>query len=668
MLSFGTRHAARIILIAFCTAIFVDTLSFGTSLSPRSIDSTWSAVLGWAFLHQAQWGIDIVFTYGPLGFMHSGAAFVPGIFPWYLAGQLFLSAAFAILVCALLWRAAVVDQALFGLVFLCWSSRISGDVASLLTLLFGAACAMRYAGESRHVRFALVIVGLAPVFAVLALTKFSLFPAWLVCVTTLAFVCAFRKERMRLLPWLIFLPIAVAAIWVFAAQGVSNIPSFLKLSAEIASGYGHAMGQPAPSAMQFAGIASLLMLAALCLFSIRRHHTFPSAAFVALAFGIAVLAWFAAFTRGDTSHWPYFFPTIALIPFSFLIHRQSIPAWMIRTTVVGALAAGWIGLSSEYPGGYAIPPREILGTADQIGENLYSLFHLRQLQESRRRDWIRSAEDYDLPRIRERVASSKLDMLGAAQGVVLLNGFNYAPRPIFQSYSAYTSLLARVNEDFFLGPSAPRYVLLPFDPIDNRSPMSEDGLAQLALLRRYHPVVKEKQLLLLELDSSLPPVSRIVSETTGTRALLGEFVSLPPTAEGSVAFVDVGLSTLGKVYTALYREPELRIAFRNKNGVLKQYRLVRESASAGFLASPLLLSADDWLNLYSGNEDALDVVDAIKVDASSPWARFIFDQTIKISLEPAKVLHASSTLAEADLHRNVSVCAQECPSRNAAKD
>ena len=40
------------------------------------------------------------------------------------------------------------------------------------------------------------------------------------------------------------------------------------------------------------------------------------------------------------------------------------------------------------------------------------------------------------------VAGESIDILSVGQGLLLLHGFDYRPRPIFQGYSAYTPRLA----------------------------------------------------------------------------------------------------------------------------------------------------------------------------------------------------------------------------------
>src|SRR5205085_1685863 len=91
----------------------------------------------------------------------------------------------------------------------------------------------------------------------------------------------------------------------------------------------------------------------------------------------------------------------------------------------------------------------------------------------------RGRECWSLPRTRAVVGDAPVDLFSYSQGVLLLNDLNYRPRPIFQSYSAYTSYLAAVNAHHYRGGAAPEFVLLNLQPIDHRPATAEDGPALL---------------------------------------------------------------------------------------------------------------------------------------------------------------------------------------------
>ena len=66
-------------------------------------------------------------------------------------------------------------------------------------------------------------------------------------------------------------------------------------------------------------------------------------------------------------------------------------------------------------------------------------------------------------------------------------GNQWSPRPVLQSYSAYTKELSLQNAAHLLGERAPRNVLFNVQPIDNRLPSLEDGSSWPVLLANYLP-------------------------------------------------------------------------------------------------------------------------------------------------------------------------------------
>lgn len=108
------------------------------------------------------------------------------------------------------------------------------------------------------------------------------------------------------------------------------------------------------------------------------------------------------------------------------------------------------------------------------------------------------------------MGDARVDVHGWQQGLALTAGLNFAPRPAFQSYGAFTDRLARRNEAHLLDPAhAPAAVLLKLQPIDGRLASSEDPLALTATLRAYQPVEREAGFLLMQRHAAtIPPVPR----------------------------------------------------------------------------------------------------------------------------------------------------------------
>ena len=135
-------------------------------------------------------------------------------------------------------------------------------------------------------------------------------------------------------------------------------------------------------------------------------------------------------------------------------------------------------------------------------------------------------QEAQLPTVRRHTDNGSVDVFGFHQAHALINGLNYRPRPVFQSYVAYNSQLARLNEEYYQSKEAPEYVLFELAGIEHRFPALDDGLALRTLLANYAPIASEKEFLLLERRNSdcAPPQTasgrqRQIRRTTRFRSL-----------------------------------------------------------------------------------------------------------------------------------------------------
>src|SRR5262249_17102990 len=156
-----------------------------------------------------------------------------------------------------------------------------------------------------------------------------------------------------------------------------------------------------------------------------------------------------------------FFMAMSLLPFAVLRRREAIGSRKIVAVLGGVIATcAAIGIALVGPG-------EILRQAlIQTGNNLHHLTRLSELRRTREDEWRSAVAAAAVASVRERVGAASIDMVTWQQGMILLNGLNYSPRPMFQSHLASTPALARLNEAYFLGPDAPDFVLFQLDNSD----------------------------------------------------------------------------------------------------------------------------------------------------------------------------------------------------------
>ena len=101
-------------------------------------------------------------------------------------------------------------------------------------------------------------------------------------------------------------------------------------------------------------------------------------------------------------------------------------------------------------------------------------------------------------------------------GAAILNGLDLSPRPIFQSYSAYTPALEQLNLRAYQSGRAPDFFLWGDDRVDDRYPGQDDALLIAALPPHYEPLFPEGGFWLLKRASALSgaePERRLIFNT-----------------------------------------------------------------------------------------------------------------------------------------------------------
>jgi hypothetical protein len=205
-----------------------------------------------------------------------------------------------------------------------------------------------------------------------------------------------------------------------------------------------------------------------------------------------------------------------------------------------------------------------------------------------------------LPRVREAVGAATIDALALDPAVLLANGLAWRPRPAFQGYLAYTEALAAANGAVFEGESAPDFALVKLGAVDRHLPSQEDGLALLAVLRRYEPVLLESSYLLARRRPRVAPgESRLLLDRA---VAFGEPVSLPaPGGNGSLLLeLSVRSSVRGGAAQLLLRAPEVWLELEDATGTTRTGRIVPATAASPFLVSPLLGDQDELVRWLSG--------------------------------------------------------------------
>lgn len=539
---------------------------------------------------RAQFGTDIIFTYGPLGYL------VPEVYD----GIFFKRKLIAELISKLFMTAVIVAIArqiprLNQVLFFCFIWIVVPRLHSYPEVLFYfclAALGSVFAGSDSRGPYVLAFALGFPAFV--SLIKFTHLVYSTVVVALLSAYWASRKNLKTSL----LIPSAYSALifiaWAMAGQRWTSFPRWISTSLEVVSGYQQCMGlEPEsgilPVALAIAAVAASLF--AISIYSLRRDLSgcFP---LLCLAVGYWV-SWKHGLVRAD-DHVNLFFGFCFL---GFVAFPAFIDLSRYRPRIIQVLSGlgCLLCLCGMYIQSSTLLTQGPTYAVSHFFRTIRNLAFVTSYQETMRTQLLAERKRAECPRIKAEVGTATVDMFGYNQAIVFLNDLNYKPRPVFQSYGTYTPFLIRANADFYRSTEAPTYIISSLATVDDHFPTEDDSEALRVLLVDYDLVLAEKGWLLWKRSAFAKPVTE---ELTGTQVMekhFGQEVTL--SGNNLWCAIDIKERPLGRLRDFFYKPPSLFISFTDENHQDSVYRILPTVARTGFILDPYLLSDVDILGL-----------------------------------------------------------------------
>jgi hypothetical protein len=607
--NFSLRPGRRTLLGASLVLFLWPALMIFPYTPETYLDASWQEVLVHAHTRGWQFGRDIIFTWGPWGFLHSifhlGDAAAVTRLTWELGGKLLLAAG---LVAGTRHLPPARQAGFVAAVVLC--APVFQDTAYLLFITIAVLAVLLRPGAHRAELLAFVAV-----LAFLAQIKFTYA---LLAGTGVALACAGHLYHRRWLPAALGgggFVVAFVAWWLAAGQNPDHIVPYLRRSWEISTGYADAMSMDESLAVFLCGLAVLALQGAVVWQIWRRQADHALAAGMGL-FLIAVwfLAWKHGFTRAD-GHVMGFF--LYALPVTVALPALCLPvprARWLPLAIVPCLAGLWFfdpALLPKLPG----------EAVSRLKVNLLAAFHAPRLPAAWRAELAGARGPHALPAVRRAVGDATIDVYNYEQGVALLNGLNFSPRPVFQSYSAYTSRLAARNLRHYQSAEAPAFLLWHHSTIDERFPTMDDAPLVAELPRGYREVLSEGGFLLLQRTAPLPAAPLARELLHRQKVTLGETIPVPAIPDGALwlqVFADP--TRLGRLRALLYKPARLTLTVEEVTGRQTTWRLLPRIAEDGFLLTPFLETQSDFAAYLRGR--GRKQIRALRLDAPDGGGEF----------------------------------------------
>ena len=182
--------------------------------------------------------------------------------------------------------------------------------------------------------------------------------------------------------------------------------------------------------------------------------------------------------------------------------------------------------------------------------------------------------------------------------------------PVFQSYSAYTPYLDRLNARQILMTNSASRVIYTYLSIDGRYPAFDEPATFRALLTCYRSLYPGAAYLILGETACTRPHLNALSKPR--EVAFGRWITVPSRA--IYAKVDVRTTAIGRLADIFYKPDSVHVLFRLTDGSVKgPYRFIYPIAPDGLFIKYFIGTQTDAAQLFAGTTSALRRIAAIKL-------------------------------------------------------
>jgi len=573
----NSKRISSVLLFIVTAAVLLLATLYSEIPPTTELDASWELAINYAWTHGFVFGRDIVWTCGPWGWLAT-LYYFPATFLDRFAWEII----FKILVCVLVVRLSFALSWPRRLLLIAAGALILPlfpDTAPMLLIagltLWVARCSRSYSPP---------VIAIGALFALLSLQKFTYF---VTVVSSIVILALYLFPRGAHRTWTSFAgawAVGFLCCWFLAGQTLAALPLFITRSAALASGYSEAMYLNETPLVLRLGLANALIYL-LLVWSTPRADRLPLGALLT-AYGF--FAWKHAFVRAD-GHTFGFFSCMLFAGLAMPLITDPPPMWRrLGSWLLSGLAVFGCIASNPFVMERLIPLFE-----NHLVENTRSLVDFKARRADLDREFEQARAAAALPAVRARVGPDTIDQFGFQQGFLLLNALNYRPRPIIQSYQAYSGILAALNANYYRSAAGPTFTLARLQSIDGRFPALDDAQLLPRLITDHEWVLSENGFLLLK---RRPAAARLEPRllTSGKLRYTTETCTLPFSDQTAIwARIDTPYSWLGWLRTIFYKPPEITLVVNATAAREQRFRLIAPAARAGFLLSPLLLDTAD---------------------------------------------------------------------------
>lgn len=591
-----------LILTVFFTVVSI-YVPFSPWMPAQGLDPSWVFSLNQAVAQNLSFGLDLIYTFGPYA-----ALWTHQYHPETDVLTLYTGFYFAICFSLCFILVFNTRKWFFGILILWVLMTSPTDVGfffySLMVALLSFKLIYLSEAKTKNKILAPSIAIIFSAFGLMFLIKATFFLIF-VPITILSAILFFFNKSRALAITILFSPlVSVFFFWVLSGQTGSLLDYFLA-SIAIISGYSAAMSSPGSSYE-----VSVFVVSAIFLFiSIltEKSLTLNARFFLGICFSLFL---FLSFKEGFVRHDAH-----ALVAgYSLLVCALCLCAVVSisRILVIGSFCLAILSALFIIHDYESIRPFNLISKIENNYVAVWKGLSLRTHDPSTLEDQFNNSLFNLKQQALFPVWAGTTDIYSYNQAWLIASGNIWAPRPIFQSFQAYSKKLAEMNKAYLLSDKAPEHIIFRVETIDNRLPSMDDGASWPILLSQYKAEGEKNDFLYLHRKRNCRFIDTIAPAPYET-ASMGKWVDLSGTAHLVYAKIIIHPSMLGKIRELLYKPTQLTIKIKLNDNSEREFRLIAGMSESGFIISPLVENTEEFNSLYKGEIKTSKIVKSIKI-------------------------------------------------------
>ena len=490
-------------------------------------DESWILGLHEAVIHGLSFGGEVMFTYGPLGFLTVPRTIEPWTFRLGFAYTLLVQFAVAatLLAVARRWAGLALGAAVTVVALAATTYGTTGvDWQFPLTVVAAAAALGALAAPVRgsRRRRLLLVAGLGAFAGIHALVKLNT-GLTIGLVGLVVAVALVPEARLRALGAYLGAGLAaVVVVWLALGDALRDLPVYAIRGADVIAGFAGALSREDPG-REWEYLLALAVLAALAFGAVSTTRGWQAGRRLAALLVLAVVA-FSLFKQGFVRHDAHSSTFFA----GALLLAVVLP-WPRRADgllVTALLLVAWAATVNVLPREFLRPVASAQALRDRADVARSPGAAIAQ-----GRAVIRDRLVLD-PRAAAALRGHTFHVYPTTTAFVPLVDGTWRPLPVFQSYQAYTPRLTEASAALLRGPRAPERILRTGTPAD-----IEDPEARMEIACRYAEQLRAPgdQQVLVRVPSRCGPdrlLGRVATET-------GRRVVVPRAAADELVYVRI---------------------------------------------------------------------------------------------------------------------------------